>query len=79
MSHLLNGTMQAMGVGAPSVRIPIKSMHCSSCQTRVERMLRMTPGVLSAHANLGSDAVDVEYDPSRTDVDDASGTRIKPP
>src|SRR3546814_14098833 len=29
----------------------------------------MTPGVLSARANLGPNAVDVEYDPSKVDFD----------
>ena len=36
--------------GAASTRIPIKSMHCSSCVTRIELALQMTPGVLSARA-----------------------------
>jgi Cu+-exporting ATPase len=42
-------------------------MHCSSCVTRIELALQMTPGVLSARANLGPNAVDVEYDPSTVD------------
>ncbi len=53
--------------GAASIRIPIKGMHCSSCVTRIELALQMTPGVLSARANLGPNAVDVEYDPSTVD------------
>jgi Cu+-exporting ATPase len=53
--------------GAATTRIPIKSMHCSSCVTRIELALQMTPGVLSARANLGTAAVDVEYDPSTVD------------
>jgi Cu+-exporting ATPase len=53
--------------GAATIRIPIKSMHCSSCVTRIELALQMTPGVLSARANLGPNAVDVEYDPSTVD------------
>jgi Cu+-exporting ATPase len=55
--------------GAATVRIPIKSMHCSSCVIRIELALQMTPGVLSARANLGTNAVDVEYDPSRVDFE----------
>lgn len=55
--------------GAARIRIPIKSMHCSSCVTRIELALKMTPGVLSARANLGPNAVDVEYDPIKVDFD----------
>ncbi|MGH9810828.1 MAG: copper ion binding protein, partial [Terriglobia bacterium] len=50
--------------GAATVRIAIKHMHCSSCVIRIELALQMTPGVLSARASLGTNAVDVEYDPS---------------
>jgi Cu+-exporting ATPase len=55
--------------GAATTRVPIKGMHCSSCVTRVELALRTTPGVLSARANLGPNAVDIEYDPARTDFE----------
>lgn len=50
-------------VGTARMRIPIKSMHCASCVTRIELALRMTPGILSAQASLGTGAVDVEYQP----------------
>jgi Cu+-exporting ATPase len=53
--------------GAAATRIPIRNMHCSSCVTRIELALQKTPGVLSARANLGPNAVDVEYDPSTVD------------
>ena len=53
--------------GAAGIRIPIKSMHCSSCVTRIELALQMTPGVFSARANLGTNAVDVAYDPRMVD------------
>ena len=55
--------------GAATIRIPIKNMHCSSCVTRIELALQMTPGVLSARANLGPNAVDIEYDPSTVKFD----------
>lgn len=55
--------------GAATMRIPIKHMHCSSCVIRIELALRMTPGVLSARASLGTNAVDVEYDPSTVDFE----------
>src|SRR6516164_5197811 len=54
-------------VGTATTRIPIKGMHCSSCVMRVELALKMTPGVVSARANLGPNAVDIEYQPETTD------------
>lgn len=54
-------------VGSATTRIPIKGMHCSSCVVRVELALQMTPGVVSARANLGPNAVDIEYQPEATD------------
>jgi Cu+-exporting ATPase len=53
--------------GTATLRVPIKNMFCSSCVIRVELALQMTPGVISARANLGPKAVDVEYQPERVD------------
>lgn len=55
--------------GAAKIRIPIKNMHCSSCVIRVELALKMTPGVIAARANLGTNAVDIEYLPGQTSFD----------
>ncbi len=56
-------------VGTATARIPVKGMHCSSCVVRVELALRMMPGVVSARANLGPNAVDIEYQPEKVDFD----------
>jgi Cu+-exporting ATPase len=53
--------------GTATVRIPIKGMHCSSCVIRIELALKMTPGVVSARANLGPNAADIEYQPEHTE------------
>jgi Cu+-exporting ATPase len=53
--------------GTAAARIPLKNMHCSSCVLRVELALKMTPGVVSARANLGPNAVDIEYQPDLVD------------
>jgi Cu+-exporting ATPase len=53
-------------VGTAKVRLPIKNMHCATCVTRIELALRMTPGILDARANLGTNAVDIEYQPEKT-------------
>jgi P-type Cu+ transporter len=54
-------------VGTATTRIPIKGMHCSSCVIRVELALQTTPGVVSAQASLGPNAVDIEYQPEKVD------------
>ena len=53
--------------GTATARIPLKNMHCSSCVIRVELALQMTPGIVSARANLGPNAVDIEYQPEKVD------------
>ncbi len=52
--------------GTAKMRIPIKSMHCATCVTRIELALQMTPGIIKARASLGTNAVDVEYQPEKT-------------
>jgi len=52
--------------GTAKMRIPIRSMHCSSCIIRIELAMQLTPGVVAARANLGTNAVDVEYQPEQT-------------
>lgn len=52
--------------GTAKMRIPIKYMHCGSCLIRIELALQLTPGVVSAHASLATNAVDVEYQPEQT-------------
>src|SRR3546814_16128929 len=59
--------------GVATTRIPLKSMHCSSCVTRIELALQMTPGVRSARAHLGPHAVGVEYDHSKVEIGRAAG------
>jgi len=54
-------------VATAKTRLLIKNMHCASCVTRIESALQMTPGVVSARANLGPNAVDVEYQPEIVD------------
>ncbi|MGC1861005.1 MAG: heavy metal translocating P-type ATPase [Methylocystis sp.] len=53
--------------GAAKIRFLISQMHCASCVTKIESALKTTPGVISAAANLGTNAVDIEYDPERID------------
>ncbi|MGJ0503784.1 MAG: copper ion binding protein, partial [Methylocystis sp.] len=69
-------------VGAAKIRVFVAHMHCASCVTRAESALKSTPGVIAATANLGTSAVDIEYDPQKTDFGaihaaiEASGHRV---
>ena len=56
--------------GKATIRIPIASMHCASCVTPIEDALRSTPGVLAARVNPVTSAVDVDYQPEQTSIDD---------
>ncbi len=68
--------------GAAKLRLPIANMHCASCVTRIESKLKATAGVIAARADLGINAVDVEYDPQKIDFEamrtaiESSGHRI---
>jgi len=55
--------------GTATARFPIEGMHCSSCVVRIELALRTLPGIISARANLGPNAVDIEYEPESVDFD----------
>jgi P-type Cu+ transporter len=71
--------------GTATARLPIKNMHCSSCVIRVELALRTAPGVISARANLGPNAVDIEYQPEKVDFQaikraiESAGYRVAEP
>jgi Cu+-exporting ATPase len=71
--------------GTATTRVPIKNMHCGSCIVRVELALQTTPGVVAARASLGPNAVDVEYQPERTDFQairaaiESAGYRVAEP
>jgi Cu+-exporting ATPase len=71
--------------GTATTRIPIKSMHCSSCAVRIELALQTTPGVVSARVSLVSNAADIEYRPEQVDFDgirkaiESAGYRVAQP
>ena len=54
--------------GAPSARlvIPVSGMTCAACQSRVQRTLGRTPGVVDATVNLMMQEATVAYDPAAT-------------
>ena len=71
--------------GAATARLPIDNMHCSSCVIRVELALQIIPGVISVRANLGPNAVDIEYQPDSVDFEalrnaiESAGYRVAEP
>jgi len=50
--------------------IPISGMHCASCASGIERVLKKNPGVVSAGVNFATEKAAVEYDPSRVKASD---------
>src|SRR5262249_27658659 len=63
------------GAAAPGQKIDLRvgGMTCPHCPPAIEKVLRTTDGVTSAHVNLVNQVARVEYDPSRTKVGDILG------
>ena len=55
-------------VPASSVRLTITGMTCATCSSRVERVLRKQPGVISAQVNLATETSSVAYTTGLTEV-----------
>ena len=56
-----------------TIDLRIGGMTCPHCPPAIEKVLRTTDGVASAHVNLVNQVARVEYDPSRTKVADILG------
>ena len=56
--------------GAVKLRMAVKGLRCASCVSQVETALTKTPGVLSASLNVATTEVDIEYEPTRTSIED---------
>ena len=65
----LIGAVEQTGYGVITDRVefPVTGMTCASCQTRVERALRKTDGVVEATVNLATERASVEYAPGLAD------------
>ena len=46
----------------------VKGMHCSACQTRVQRALTRTAGVTTAMVDLAGAKAEVEFDPAKVTI-----------
>jgi P-type Cu+ transporter len=56
------------GVISEQLELPITGMTCASCSTRVEKVLRKTPGVLDASVNLATERATVTLAPGVADL-----------
>lgn len=48
------------------VSFPVSGMHCASCASNIQRILKRVPGVLEAHVNYASEQASVETSDSVT-------------
>ena len=55
----------------------IRGMHCASCASIIEKTFKKTPGVISAEANYGTEAVKLSFDSSKIKAEDLS-KKIEP-
>ena len=63
----LVAAVEAAGYGVVTAQetLPIIGMTCASCVSRVEKALRVPPGVLKADVNLATEKATVSYIPAR--------------
>ena len=55
--------------GTARIRIPVTGMTCAACQSRVQRALQKTPGVVDASVNLMMKDASVTFDPAVSSPD----------
>jgi Cu+-exporting ATPase len=56
-------------VATERLDLPIGGMTCAACASRIERVLRREPGVISASVNLATEAAVVTFDPGASGPD----------
>ncbi len=59
----------AKPASSEQIRIPVSGMTCAACQSRVQRALQKTPGVVDATVNLMMRTASVTFDPSVSSPD----------
>lgn len=52
-----------------SVSISVSGMKCSGCENTVNKALSAIEGVISVKASHQDKQVDVEFDPTKTDIE----------
>ncbi|WP_304234243.1 cation-translocating P-type ATPase [Jiulongibacter sediminis] len=51
------------------VQIPVLGMSCAACAGSIEKVLRETPGVITADVNYANEKARVKIDPDKTDLE----------
>src|SRR3989344_6306441 len=49
--------------------LSISGMHCATCAVTIGKVLRKTPGVISAEANYATEKAQIEYNPAQTTLE----------
>jgi len=49
--------------------LSISGMHCATCAITIGKVLRKTPGVISAEANYATEKAQIEYNPAQTTLE----------
>ncbi len=57
--------------------IPVKGMNCASCAITIRKTLKKTDGVIECEVNYGNEKAKIEFDPSKTTVEELS-KKIEP-
>jgi copper chaperone CopZ len=56
----------------------VRGMHCASCASIIEKTFKKTDGVHSVQVNYGTETAKIEFDESKTNIEDLS-QKIEPP
>ncbi|MBM3281634.1 MAG: cadmium-translocating P-type ATPase [Candidatus Harrisonbacteria bacterium] len=57
--------------------IPIKGMHCASCASIIEKVIKKTEGVARVEVNFGTEKAKISFDPAKTAISELS-KKIEP-
>jgi Cu2+-exporting ATPase/Cu+-exporting ATPase len=55
----------------------VRGMHCASCASIIEKTFKKTDGVHSVQVNYGTETAKIEFDESKTNIEDLS-QKIEP-
>lgn len=59
-----------------TIVLTVTGMKCGGCETNISDKLKTLDGILSVSASHKDNKVEVEFDPSQTDIDEIEDTII---
>jgi len=65
----VTASSQQTAASSESLRFAIEGMTCATCSTRIEKVLRKRPGVVSAQVNLATEVATVAIVPGEIDTE----------